>query len=68
MMDAETLIQKYGKRYAYEWFMRAEDQRHHKLAKDYTDQKCKKITAIAATNAVMTILLILIIWKHLRSQ
>ena len=67
-MSSETLIKKYGKRYAYEWMMRAQDARNLELAKNYADKKCKKITAIAATNAVMTILLLIISLKRHRSR
>lgn len=68
-MEAEKLMKKYGKRYAYEWFVRAEDDFHFRLAKNYTDSKCRKITAIAGTNAVINIvLLIALIYKHLKFQ
>lgn len=62
----ESLIKKYGKRYAFEWFVRYHDENNLRLSKDYTDKKVKKITALAVTNAVITVLLLMaIIWMNL---
>ena len=54
MVDTDKWIKKCGKRFAFEWFVCAEDERYFKLSKHYTDEKCKKITTLAATNAVIT--------------
>lgn len=67
-LQTDELIKRYGKKYAYEWFMRSQDKVHLYLAQTYTDGKCRKITALAATNAVITVLLCFIIWKHLKCR
>lgn len=60
-LQTEELIKRYGTKYAYEWFMRSQDKLHLYLAQTYADGKCKKITALAATNAVITLLLLIVI-------
>ena len=66
-LSTDELIEKYGKRYAYEWFVRLQDNNNLKMSKEYTDSKNKRITALAVTNAVITVLLlILVIWKILQ--
>lgn len=57
VIDAADLINRYGKRYAHEWYVRAQDENYLTFAKRYTDKKYRKITALAVTNAVITILL-----------
>ena len=59
-MNTDKWIKKCGKRFAFEWFVCAEDERYFKLSKHYTDEKCKKITTLAATNAVITGLLVVL--------
>ena len=67
-LQTDELVKRYGMRYAREWFMRSQDKLHLYLAQEYTDKQCKKITARAVTNAVITALLILIIWKRSKHQ
>lgn len=64
MTERDKLIKECGTRYAFEWFTRSQDKLHLTLAKKYTDEKCKKIAALAGTNAVITALLILIMLKR----
>lgn len=40
-------------RYAFEWFMESEDLRYWGQTKSLIDSKCKRITALAATSAVI---------------
>lgn len=63
-LDTDELIKRYGKRYAFEWFVRAQDDLYFRISKGYINKKCKKITALAVTNAVITLLLLLAIWKR----
>lgn len=67
--DAEALKERYGGRYAYEWFMRFHDQVNLRCAKDYTDNRIKKITAFVAANTVITVLLLVaVVLQHLLNQ
>lgn len=63
-LQTEELVNRYGKKYAYEWFMRSQDKLHLYLAQEYTDKKYKKIAALAVTNAVITFVLVLITLKR----
>lgn len=54
-MSMEDLRKKYGKRYALEWFMRAEDQRYWNMTKKMIKEESRKTTAIIGINAVATV-------------
>lgn len=69
VQEVDIIKTRYGKRYALEWFVRFEDIRVLRQTKHYTDKKCRKITILAATNMVITGLLILIlILMHYKYQ
>lgn len=59
-MGTEELRKKYGKRYAFEWFMRAEDQRYWRMTKNMIKEESRKTTAIIGINAVVTVAAIII--------
>ena len=53
-------------RYAFEWFMRSEDQRYWKMTKNLIKHEKKKITAFTAINTVISMLIVislLLQWK-----
>lgn len=56
--STDELIEKYGKRYACEWFVRAQDEKYLRSSKKYTDKKSKQITVLAVTNTVITAILL----------
>lgn len=64
MSEVDDLRKRYGKRYAFEWFMRAEDKRYWKMTQSMIEKESRKATAIIAINAVaIAILAIAIIIK-----
>ncbi|WP_195416365.1 hypothetical protein [Enterocloster citroniae] len=42
------------KRYAYEWFMRAEDKRYWRMAEDLINKKIKKVAVFTAINTAIS--------------
>ena len=65
-LQTDELIEKYGMKYAREWYMRSQDKLHLYLAQEYTDKQCKKIAVLAGTNtAILVAMLILNVWRKL---
>ena len=53
-------------RYAFEWFMRSEDQRYWKMTKNLIKHEKKKITVFTEINTVISMLIVislLLQWK-----
>lgn len=67
-MDTEELRKKYGKRYVFEWFMRAEDQRYWRMAKNMIKEESRKTTAIIGINAVVTVIIITFLVRYTRKN
>lgn len=63
-MKTEELREKYGKRHAFEWFTRAEDQRYWRMTKNMIKEEHKKTTAIIGINAVVTLAVAITLFIH----
>lgn len=55
MSDMNELRNRYGKRRAFEWFMRAEDERYWKMAQRLVKESEKKMTALVALSTAITL-------------
>lgn len=65
MSEIDELRKRYGKRRAFEWFMRAEDKRYWKMTQRLVRESEKKMTALVALSAVIILAVILI--RYLQS-
>lgn len=65
MSEIDELRNRYGKRRAFEWFMRAEDKRYWKMTQRLVRESEKKMTALVALSAVIILAVILI--RYLQS-
>lgn len=51
MSEIDELRKRYGKRRAFEWFMRAEDKRYWKMTQRLVKESEKKMTALVILSA-----------------
>lgn len=74
--EVEELRKRYGDRKAFEWFMRAEDKRHFRMAEreienskkqmtEIVERKIKKTTALIAVSTVVWMLMMFIFYIRL---
>ncbi len=55
MSEGDELMKRYGKRPAFEWFMRVEDKRYWRMTQDLIHETTKKMTALIVLSAAITL-------------
>ena len=55
MTEINELRSRYGKRRAFEWFMRAEDERYWKMTQRLVKESEKKMTALVMLSTVIIV-------------
>lgn len=60
MNELDELRKRCGKRYAYEWFMRAEDERYWTLTQRLVAETKRKITVLIGVSTVISLITLIL--------